>query len=173
MMKNTAMQARMSDEITQFIEQRKTLNLATIDTEGHPFSSYAPFAIGDNCLYVLLSEVARHATNLQHNPKASALIIEDESEADNIFARIRVNLLLDATVLAFESNDWQLGIDTLVKRQGEMIKNLSQLSDFRLFKLTPKSGRYVKGFGKAFAFENSLNGENMTHLKEGHQARSA
>lgn len=171
-MKNTALESRLSNEISALLTQQKTLQLATLDDEGKPYASYAPFAVMDQCIYLLLSEVAVHAKNLQQHPIASVLIIEDEAHSENIFARIRVNLQLSCEHLALNSAQWQQGVNCLTERHGEMITHLSTMSDFHCFKLTPHKGRYVKGFGKAFAFENSLNGETLTHLKEGHKKRA-
>jgi putative heme iron utilization protein len=172
-MKNTAMEKRLTDEISEFIDGRMSLNLATIDSEGMPFASYAPFAIGDNCIYLLLSDVAGHAVNLKNNPNASVLIIEDEQDAQHLFARVRVNLTLTSQTPKFESEEWKLGLNTLKARHGEMIENLAGHTDFNLFKLTPVKGRYVKGFGKAYSFENCLNGENLIHMRDGHVKREA
>ena len=76
-MKNKKLAARLSQEVLDFIETRKTLQLASLTEEGAPFASYAPFAIGENCLYVLLSALAVHAVYLKAYPKASVLINED------------------------------------------------------------------------------------------------
>lgn len=172
-MKNTAMQTRLEDEIIDFISSRKTLNLASLNEDGTPYSSYAPFAIGDNCLFILISEIAIHGINLQKNRDISVLIVEDEQSAESIFARIRINYKMQAELLDYDSEQWHQGLEILQQRQGEMIKGLSQHSDFKLFKLIPVSGRYIKGFGKAYAFEGqSLNGLSMNHLRDGHIKRN-
>lgn len=170
----TKTQENIQQEIIDFITRRKTLQLASINPEGLPFSSYAPFAIGENCLYVLLSEIALHAINLKTNKNASALIIEDEDSADELFARIRVNYSLKAELIEPEAKTWQEGIDTLQNRHGERIKNLSALSDFCLFKLVPQGGRYVKGFARAYTIEgNTLSGTSINHMRDGHKKRDA
>ena len=74
-------------EVVDFIHSRRSLQLASIRDDGAPFASYAPFAIGDECLYVLISEIAVHARNLLANPLASVLIVEDEDSAEELFAR--------------------------------------------------------------------------------------
>lgn len=173
-MKNKAMEIRISEELTQFLSTRRTLNLATLDTNGHPYASYAPYAMGDNCLYVLLSDIALHGLNLKNNPKAAVLIVEDEKESQTIFARIRVNYQVIAEMIPYNSGaPYKEAIDSLYQKQGERIHNLSELSDFNVFKLTPIGGRYVKDFGRAYAIEgNSLVGEGIEHLRDGHQARA-
>lgn len=171
-MKNKAMQQRLGDEVNEFLHSRKSLQLATLTEDGRPYASYAPFAIGDECLYVLISEIAVHATNLMHNPKASVLIIEDESEAEKLFARIRVNYHIDAEQQAVDSEGWNIGLAALQERHGDIVTNLSELSDFKLFKLLPKGGRFVKNFGRAYALApDSLSSEVLAHMTDGHKKR--
>lgn len=165
---------KINDEVLDFINSRRSLQLATIKKDGAPFASYAPFAIGDECLYVLLSEVAIHAVNLQANPVASVLIVEDEDTAKELFARIRVNYLMDAELLAVDSEDWQQGLGLLHQRHGQRILNLSEHEDFKLFRLTPREGRYVKGFGRAYRLEGkTLSGEAVSHMRDGHRKRES
>ena len=171
-MKNKKMQQRLSEEVVDFINSRKSLQLSTIADDGSPYASYAPFALGDECLYVLISEIAVHAINLQHNPKASILIIQDEDSAEELFARIRVNYSVDAEQLAVDSERWHAGIAVLSQRHGDRIDSLSQLSDFKLFMLKPTGGRFVKGFGRAYSLAGgTLAGEVLSHMSDGHKKR--
>ncbi|WP_085757881.1 HugZ family protein [Oceanicoccus sagamiensis] len=174
-MKNKAMENRLADELEEFLMTRRTLHLSTLDQDGHPYASYAPFAKGDDCLYVLLSDIAVHGVNLKNNPKAAVLIVEDESEAQTIFARIRVNYQVQAQHIPFDAGaEYDEGIDCLQKKQGDRVLNLSQLSDFNLFKLTPLGGRFVKDFGRAYTIAGqSLTGESIEHLRDGHKPRAS
>lgn len=172
MSKQEILNTRINEEVSDFIASRKSLMLSSIQPDGTPYASYAPFAIGDDCLYVLLSEIALHAVNLQQNPAASVLIIEDEDSAGELFARKRVNYSMQAELIELESEAWYQGIDILEARHGERIRNLSQLADFRLFRLAPKGGRFVKGFGRAFTLAgDSLAGEMVSHMRDGHKKR--
>ncbi|PIE25261.1 MAG: heme utilization protein HutZ [Neptuniibacter caesariensis] len=172
-MSNEKLQAKTQAEILEFIQSRKSLQLATMGTDGEPYASYAPFALGDDCIYVLLSDIAVHAVNLKEHPKASVLIIQDEDCADELFARVRVNYAMDADLIEFEADGWQQGIDALVERHGERINHLSKMVDFKLFKLKPTGGRYVKGFARAFTLVgNGLGGEEIAHMRDGHKERS-
>lgn len=174
-MKNKAMEARLATELETFLANRRTLHLSTLDENGHPYASYAPYATGEDCIYVLLSDIAVHGVNLKNNPKAAVLIVEDESESQTIFARIRVNYQVIAEHIPLGAGgDYDLAIDKLHQKQGDRIHNLSGMTDFNLFKLTPIGGRYVKDFGRAYAIAgNSLTGESIDHLRDGHQQREA
>ncbi len=171
-MKNQVLEKQLKQEVIEFIQSRKSLQLSSITQDGKAYASYAPFAIGDDCLYVLLSDIAVHGVNLQHNPEASVLIIEDEDTAGELFARLRVNYSVSADNIGIDDKRWQEGIDALVARHGDRINHLSEHSDFRLFKLTPNGGRYVKGFGRAYALAGkSLAGELVDHMRDGHKKR--
>ncbi|MEP3856076.1 MAG: pyridoxamine 5'-phosphate oxidase family protein [Porticoccus sp.] len=171
-MKESIVQKRINEEVVNFISSRKSLMLSTLTMEGTPYASYAPFAIGEECLYVLISEIALHAVNLQHFPEASVLIIEDEDSAGELFARIRVNYSVQAKHIEPDGKHWAEGIARLADRHGERINHLSQLADFKLFRLIPQGGRYVKGFGRAFSLAGkTLAGETVDHLRDGHQKR--
>ncbi len=173
-MSKESLQARIQTEIVAFIQSRHSLQLATIDEKNEPYASYSPFAIGDDCLYVLLSEMAVHANNLQHNPQAAVMIIQDEDSSKELFARQRVNYSINAELLAYESEAWRQGIEALASRHGNRVNKLSQLDDFKLFKLKPTGGRYVKGFGKAYTLTgNSLSGNAIQHITGGHKKRNA
>lgn len=167
-------ETKLRQEIREFISTRNSLFLSTIDFNGKPFASYAPFAYVESCFYVLVSEIAIHAKNLQLNPYASALVIEDEDTANELFARVRVNYELSASLLEPDTSDWIEGLNALSSRHGDRILNLSKLSDFKMFRLLPKSGRYVKGFGRAYSFNCDPDGkDSILHLREGHVARKS
>ncbi|MFG1489000.1 heme utilization protein HutZ, partial [Oceanospirillum sp. HFRX-1_2] len=101
------------------------------------------------------------------------LIAQDEDSAKELFARVRVNYAVEAELLAVDSPQWNEGVKIMTDRLGQRVENLSQLSDFRLFRLKPQGGRFVKGFGAAYTLVgNTLAGEAVDHLREGHKKRS-
>ena len=162
----------LETEIADFIKSRRSLQLATLGEDGIPYASYAPFAFSDNGFYILISEIAVHAKNLQLNPSASAMIIEDEDSASELFARMRVSYQLEATLIEVDTPAWTKGVETLVERQGKLINHLSQHADFKLFELTPTKGRFVKGFGRAYALKGTgLLDNSIEHLRDGHVKR--
>ncbi|QSR37037.1 heme utilization protein HutZ [Marinobacterium iners] len=83
-------------------------------------------------------------------------------------------VVLTACTIETTSPAWEEGIKILSARLGSRIDNLSQLSDFKLFKLIPQSGRYVKGFGRAFTLEGAgTQGMGVSHLRDGHKRRES
>lgn len=138
-------------EALAFREGFRTVLLATCSVEGEPEASYAPYVMdAEGCLYLFISRLARHTRQLLDNPKASLLWIEDEAAARNLFARRRLSLECDIT----EIDRTEILADTILDRMeqelGNTISVLRTLGDFHLFRLTPASGTYVQGFGRAF-----------------------
>ncbi|HDL5777396.1 TPA: heme utilization protein HutZ, partial [Mannheimia haemolytica] len=162
------LQNRLGPEIEELKQQIKTIMLATIDKDGVPNVSYAPFVINNGEYQVLITTIARHARNLQEVPKVSLMLIEDESKSRQIFARRR--LTFDATVRMIERTDeeWNNSIAALKARHGDLVDELSNMQDFKLFSFKPTAGLFVKGFGKAFdvGVDDLI---NVVHLDQGHQ----
>ncbi|ABZ77943.1 pyridoxamine 5'-phosphate oxidase-related FMN-binding [Shewanella halifaxensis HAW-EB4] len=168
---NTEKEQRLRDkllpEIEAFKAERSTLQLATQDADGLPNASYAPFALADDGFYILVSELARHGSNLKASKNLSVMLLEDEAEAKTVFARKRLTFDATAELVDRESDNFSKGIAALSARFGEMIDNLAGLGDFNLFKLNPHQGLYVKGFGQAF----SLSGVELLDVdwkRDGH-----
>lgn len=173
-MKNTKMEARLSSEVMEFIRARNSLQLATVTEDGTPYASYAPFAFDEHSFFVLLSDVALHGLNMRREPRASVLLIEDEQNAEELFARIRVNYQIRAEEIPLDSSTWEAGVTALEKRHGSRPRRLSELEDFRLFRLHPIKGRFVKGFGRAYSLAgDTLAAKAVDHLTEGHRTRAS
>lgn len=162
------LQGRLQPEIREFRDACRTLQLATVDADGQPNASYAPFVLLEDGYYVLISTIARHARNLLQVPRVSLMLIEDESTSRELFARKR--LTFDARADKVERDDpcWSSAVAALEARFGEIIKGLSNLKDFQLFRLAPEQGLFVKGFGQAFRV-SSDELVDVVHLQEGHK----
>ncbi len=161
------LQGRLEPEVREFRDSRKTLQLATINSAGIPNATYAPFAFDNKAYYILVSDIAAHGQNLKTNRNVSILMIEDENECKNIYARKRLTFDTRAVLVEKQTQDWSQGVAALKARFDDIIDNLSQLKDFNLYRLVPESGRYVKGFGQAYV----ISGDDMLdfiHLTEGH-----
>ncbi|MFC5080828.1 Pyridoxamine 5'-phosphate oxidase [Vibrio thalassae] len=166
--KQERLQGRLGPEIKEFRQQRKTIQLATVDEEGRPNVSYAPYVQNQDGYFVLISQIARHARNLEKNPNVSLMMIEDEGDSKQLFARKRLTFDAIASVVERDTEQWQAVIAQMQDRFGEIIDGLSQLQDFILFNLKAEQGLFVKGFGQAY----QVSGDDLVdfvHLQEGHR----
>ncbi|HDU8578412.1 heme utilization protein HutZ [Vibrio antiquarius] len=166
--KQERLQGRLGPEIKEFRQERRTLQLATVDAEGRPNVSYGPYVQNQEGYFVLISKIARHARNLLENPNVSLMMIEDEESSKQLFARKRLTFDAVANVVERDTEMWQQVVGQMKERFGEIIDGLSQLEDFVLFNLKPESGLFVKGFGQAY----QVSGDDLVdfvHLQEGHK----
>ncbi|MEJ8545950.1 HugZ family protein [Brevibacillus borstelensis] len=143
----------------------KTLMLATIDENGRPFVSYAPFVKKDGKLYIYISRIANHYRHVEANPDVDVMLIEDESNSANLFARERARFVCHAVNIGNEGHE-ELFEQFEASFGAPMIRMLRGL-DFSLFELTPLEGRYVAGFGQAYDID--LNADRFEHVaRDGH-----
>ncbi len=127
----------------------KTLILSTVDAEGGPHASYAPFIYHSSKFYIFVSNLARHTENLRRTQIVDVLLIEDESESKNLFARKRVNLRCTAHIVERDDAQFAERIAEFRQKFGPVVSTLESLPDFYMFELHPLSGRQVTGFGQA------------------------
>lgn len=147
-------QADIKAAVELLFEQVKSAQLATINQQQQAESSYSPYVIDNQKLYLFISELASHTQNLKHNPQASLLIIEDENQAKNIFARKRLILNCQAQIIPQNNEKWQHVLNGFEQRHGNTIALLKTLPDFILFELNCQNGSYIQGFGQAFRFDH-------------------
>ncbi|AJR08957.1 heme utilization protein HutZ [Photobacterium gaetbulicola] len=166
--KQERLQNRLGPEIKDFRQSCQTIQLATVDADGKPNVSYAPFALLDDGYYVLISQIAKHARNLLENPRVSLMMIEDEAASKTIYARKRLTFEANVVVVERETKKWQVAVEQLKQRFGDIVDGLSGLEDFKMFRFEPTQGLFVKGFGQAF----QVGGDDLVdfvHLQEGHR----
>ena len=148
----------MAKNLNEFLEPIKSLTISSLDENGYPFSSYAPYVKYNNKYYVYLSLMAKHSSNLTQNKIASIFFCEDEQDCKNIFAKKRVSIQCETLKLAQNTqNEEEILNEFKAKFSEEMVNMLKKMGDFYLFEFTPFYGEAVFGFGKAY----NLGGENF------------
>ncbi|MDV3353004.1 pyridoxamine 5'-phosphate oxidase family protein [Leptothoe sp. LEGE 181152] len=142
---------RVTKIYQEFPEKFRSIILSTVSAEGVPQASYAPFLMdGDKTLYLYVSGLSTHTTNLKQTCRASVLFIEDEAATQEIFARRRLTYECTATPLPRDTPQWQTLIDRFEQRFGDVIGLMKGLPDFQVFQLQPQAGQFVMGFGAAY-----------------------
>lgn len=156
-------------DLIQFISGFKSVSLATVDEEGAPFASYAPFVRHEKRYYIFISDIARHSRNLRRDPRAALLFVEDESACDNIFTRKRAVLRCDSRLLEREDPFFESVLGTFKTRfDPDMLDMLLRMKDFNLFELTPCSGEAVFGFGQAYDIVGEFTDQLASRRGNGH-----
>jgi len=149
-------------EYLNFLNSQKTLELGTLNTEGNPELSYAPFVKDEKgCFYVYISGLAPHTAHLKTHAMTGVLLIEDEQQVQQLFARKRAAFQCQPETIQRDSDEWKLRMEDFSERFGPIMEMLKTLSDFVMFRLTPTSASFVKGFGLAY----QLHGENLSEIR--------
>ncbi len=154
-------QATIQQDFQTLRESLKTVHLATVNSDGNPESSYAPYVwIGQAC-YLYLSELARHSTNLIANPAISLLFIEGEEKTKNLFARRRIILQGEVQIIARDTHLYKTVMTEFKLQFGDFIDVIEPLQDFHLFQIIPQTGRFIRGFAQAY----ELTGPGLNQIK--------
>ncbi|WP_088548006.1 HugZ family pyridoxamine 5'-phosphate oxidase [Paenibacillus aquistagni] len=155
----------MKFQYLDFASRLKTVMLSTLDEEGQPFISYAPFVNQNGKFYIYISKIANHYRHLETNSAVDVMLIEDEASTPNLFARQRARFICTACNLG---NDGHEEVFAQFDRQfNKNMMNMLRSLDFSLFELTPSKGRYVAGFGQAFDID--LTADTFLHIaRDGH-----
>jgi putative heme iron utilization protein len=150
-----------AEVLTQLKASMKSVLLATLGENGEPHTGYTPFIFDEGDVIIFVSRLSLHTRDLLHNGLASAMLISDESDSSQIFARTRVSYQCRAQVIDTASEHYDALLDRFEQQHGRMIGLLRQLPDFVLFRLVPHHGQFVMGFGQAYR----LSGEKLDQFE--------
>ena len=110
--------------------------------DGYPFGSITPYLVDhDGSLLILISALAEHTRNIQHDPRVS-LITHDQRDP-HIQTQGRVTLVGDA--LHEPDRD---GAGARYLRYFPEARTYFEMHDFAFYRIRPKAIRYIGGFGK-------------------------
>lgn len=132
-------------------DQANSALLATLGCDANPEASYAPCIWREGDCFVFLSELASHTQNLKLNPSISLLLIEAETAVANAFSRKRISLFGSAGIVARTDDTYKTVINDFYHRFGDVMKLIEPLADFHLFRIIVQRGRFIRGFGQAYA----------------------
>lgn len=138
-------------ELDTFTQNFQSLTLATVSKDGIPFASYAPFVEDEKGkYYVCVSGHVQHSHNMNETKKVSIMFLEDEKEAGHPFGRKR--LYFDAKVKKFDKDDERQEkiANLFTEKFGDKVAFMLKMPDFRIYRISPKEGSLVLGFGAAF-----------------------
>lgn len=146
----------------ELLSDFQSVILGTSDPEGTPEASYNPAVMDEERnIYVYVSDLSAHTTNILSRKEASVLIIEDESTCGQIFARKRATFRCTAEEIDRDSDRWNRITPLFLDKFGKMFEHLMGMGDFHLIALNPNQGRLVVGFGRAF----DISGDRMEQIE--------
>jgi len=155
---NTSDTDDIEQQLNEFLNRINALMLSTVNGEGAPEASYAPYVEHDGCYYIFISGLASHTSNLRRAGVASALFMENHADG-HAFTRKRLSCHCKATTIERGDALFDSVLQLMEKQFGKLIETLRSLNDFQLFQLKPMRGNFVVGFGQAFEVEFPLGGD--------------
>ncbi|MGZ4968188.1 MAG: HugZ family pyridoxamine 5'-phosphate oxidase [Methylobacter sp.] len=151
-MNDTENLSEKTKSLQDLLVSQQTLLLSTASESSAPDISVAPFVRDQaGCFYIFISDLATHTANLLNNPQASIMFIRPESESNNLFARERAVFNCKSKEIGRNEQLYTTQLQAFEDKFGGVVSVLKTLTDFHLFALCPESGRYVMGFGQAYA----------------------
>lgn len=145
----------------ELLTKQQSIMLATISEDGSPHVSYTPFAVdADKNFYIFISTLAHHTKNLMRSEQTSLILIADEGDTQQIFARHRLTFSCQIEALDRNSDAWQTAATHYEDRFGSFFQMIRGFKDFNMFRLIPQDGSLVVGFGQAYA----LSGDTFDEL---------
>ena len=158
--------SQLLTEVEALLQRSHSIQLATLNEQGQPEISYAPYIRYNNHFYLYLSGLAKHSQNLVLNPDFSFMVIEDEVGCKQPFARKRLRVTAVSSVVDKSTDVYAKVMGSFNQQFGNVIELLESLPDFNCYEITLKKGSFVLGFGQAYSFEGS-EFESLSLLREG------
>lgn len=151
----------LPQQIRNFLTEQRSLVLATMNEDGSIDTGYAPYIYDDNRLVVLVSELAIHTQNLYRTQtqntgaaKISLLVVSDQ--CDQPFACQRLSAEATFQEIPRNADEYPIFLAHFESDFGEIIPLLNSLPDFHCFAFQLLNGRFIKGFGQSFMFDENL-----------------
>lgn len=136
--------------LARLIRETRIATLGTLH-EGESNLAMVAYALADDfsAFYIHCSKLGKHTRDMENDPHVSLLIAETDDGRADPQTLARLSLRGTAEVLPREDTDYSLLQGVYLRRFPEA-EHLFGLGDFNLWKITPKSGRFVAGLGRAF-----------------------
>jgi len=144
------MGANTLHSLATLIRSNRLAALGTL-RDGSPFVSMVVYAVSDDLasFYLHLSRLAVHTRDLIADPRLSLLIHESDRGESDPQTLARLTIQGDAATVSKTDSQYE-AIKSLYLKKFPDAEMRFSLGDFDLYRIEPKSARYVGGFAQAF-----------------------
>ena len=132
------------------IRETRIAALGTLHDD-EPNLAMVAYAVADDfsAFYIHVSKLGKHTTDMERDPHVTLLIIEKDDDRADPQTLARVSIRGMAEILSRTRSEYAEIRNIYLERFPEA-ERLFSFGDFNIWKITPKGGRYVAGFGRAF-----------------------
>ena len=143
----------------RLLASAQTLGISVlVDEDSRLFADvgHAPFVRKQECFYIYSSHLSAHVRALVNGAEAQFFLIEDESVAQNIWARVRMKFSAEVSELSRDDPQFSELCDDIAEMHGPVMEMIRNFTDFHLFKIKPEQGVLVTGFAQAFSITGPM-----------------
>lgn len=136
--------------LAHLIRSSRIAALGTLH-EGEPNLAMVAYALASDfsAFYIHVSRLGKHTGDMENDPHVSLLITETDDGRADPQTLVRLSIRGRAEVLP-RSNPGYAQIKSIYLARFPEAEPLFSLGDFNIWKITPKGGRFIAGFGRAF-----------------------
>lgn len=131
----------------------RTQRIAAFGTlrDGGPLVSMILYAVSSDfsSFYIHASRLAQHTQDMLKDPRVSLMIAETDIGAQVPQTLTRVSIRGEAVAVPPTAADYEEAKSIYLQKFPEAAFNFT-LGDFSIYKIEPRTARYVAGFGKIF-----------------------
>ena len=144
------MDSTSEEALARLIRQTRIAALGTIH-DGEPNQAMVAVAYERDfsAFYIHVSKLGKHTGDMEGNPHLSLLFAEADDGRPDPQTLARLSMQGTAEILPRSLPDYARIKDLYLQCFPEA-EQLFSLGDFNLWRITPKTGRFVAGFGRAF-----------------------
>lgn len=144
------MDAQSEKVLAQLIRNARIASLGTLRDET-PQVSMVAFIYNDDfsAFHIFVSRLAQHTVDMQKDNRVSLMICETDDGRADPQTLARVSIRGKAEIIQPGEPGYTPLRERYLARFPESAQ-LFHLTDFSFWRITPKGGRYVAGFAKAF-----------------------
>ena len=144
------MDQQSEQTLARLIRSTRIAALGTLH-DGEPNLAMVAYAFAQDfsVFYIHVSKLGKHTKDMESDPHVSLLITEADDRRPDPQTLARVSMRGMAEILPRTEPGYSQVRDLYLQRFPEAEQFFS-LGDFNLWRITPKEGRFVAGFGRAF-----------------------
>jgi putative heme iron utilization protein len=136
--------------LARLIRETRVAALGTLHN-GEPNLAMIAFAFAEDfsAFYIHVSKLGKHTTDMESDPRVSLLVTQTDDRRADPQTLARVSIRGVAEILPRTDPSYAQVKERYLDRFPEA-EQLFSLGDFNIWKIIPKGGRFVAGFGRAF-----------------------
>ena len=132
------------------LSQARTILMAAAGDSDMPEMGVTPLVWHDGAMFIYSSRLSAHVRAMLAAQRAAFLVIEDEADAQNIWARKRIKFNSELTEIERKTDVFEAVCDVFASRHGPTMGLIRDFTDFHLLQLRPADGVMVLGFAQAY-----------------------